>query len=483
MKKLFILFVIFSLTFSAGYSQILSKNAFRFDNEPLPELKSNSITDIVVVDENTIWLATGKGLSKTEDGGLTWKTYTQKQGLGKGGVSALAIRDSVIWVATAFDTLVLDEHRAAGGGLSYSTDYGQSWTHIPQPLPGGNWAVIDNVTYDIAIMDSAIWIASFGGGLMKSLDMYGNNWVVRPPDYYNFNPDEYLNHRVFSLLAVGDTLWVGTAEGINVSYDAGESWETQFTHQNQEQPISGNFVVALALQETQGKQIIWAATINAEGTDEVRAVSKTEDGGRSWTTYLAGKFTYNLAFHGNETYAATDSGLWKSPDGGANWDVFPQIIDVGGKEKFYTMDYYAVGVTPNNVVWVGTSDGLAITSDNGNEWTILRAFVKPGEKGEPRVYAYPNPFTPLRFNQFGGDGFIRFQFNTKNSTHATVRIFDFAMDLITSIDGGSWAGNQDCAVAWNCRDGNNHLLANGTYFYQLDLVGDGKYWGKIVIID
>jgi ligand-binding sensor domain-containing protein len=483
MKKIFLLSMILIVTVQLSYSQILSKRAFRFENEPPPELKSNSITDIVVIDENTIWLGTGKGLSKTEDGGVTWRTYTDEQGLGKGGVSALAIKDSVIWVATAFDTLVMEEHVAAGGGLSFSKNYGLTWTHIPQPEPGGDWTIIDNVTYDIAIMDSAIWIASFGGGLMKSLDMDGKNWIVRPPDAYNFNPDEYLNHRVFSLLAVGDSLWVGTAEGINISYDAGRTWETQFTHQNQDLPISGNFVVAIALQEYQEKQVIWAATINAEGTDEVRAISRTENNGLTWETFLEGKFTYGFGFYGNEIYAATDSGLWKSPDGGENWEVFPQIIDADGREKLYTMEYYAADVTPNNVLWVGTSDGLAITSNNGLEWQILRAFVKPGEKSEARVYAYPNPFSPLRFNQFGGDGFIRFQFNTKSPTRATIRIFDFAMDLITSIDGGSWAGNQDCSVAWNCRDGSNHLLANGTYFYQLDLEGDGKHWGKIVIID
>ncbi|MCD4664594.1 MAG: hypothetical protein K8R68_04920, partial [Bacteroidales bacterium] len=300
-----------------------------------------------------------------------------------------------------------------------------------------------------------------------------------------FNPDQYLSHRVFSLLAVGDTLWCGTAGGINISYDAGETWPTEmlFTHKSQDQPISGNFVVAMALQQVEDRQIIWAATINAEGTDEFRAISKTEDGGRTWATYLDGKLTHNFGIHGEDVYAATDSGLWKSPDEGETWDVFPQIIDVSGKEKIYTMDYVSAGVTPDDVLWVGTADGLAVTANNGLEWNILRSFVKPGVSGEPRVYAYPNPFTPLRYNQFGGDGFIRFQFNTKNSTHATIRIFDFAMDLITTVDGGSWAANQDCTVAWNCRDGSDRSLANGVYFYQLDLDGEGKYWGKIIIVD
>ncbi|HDQ00794.1 MAG TPA: hypothetical protein ENN22_16650 [bacterium] len=486
MKRIFIFTLVLVLCCGLAFTQVLSKKAFRFESDPLPGLKSNSITDIVAVDENTIILGTGKGLAITRDGGESWVTYTHKQGIGRGGVSAVAVKDSMIWIATAFDSLVNDEHYAAGGGLSYSTDLGATWTHLPQPLPGNNWTVINNVTYDIAIIDTTVWIASFGGGLMKSSDM-GKSWQVRPPDDYNFNPDEYLSHRVFSLLAVGDTLWVGTAGGINVSYDGGKTWprEMMFTHQNQDQPISGNFVVAIDLQEIDDKKIIWAATINAEDYNEFRGVSRTEDFGRSWTNYLRGKFSYDFAFDENQVFAATDSGLWKSPDGGLNWDVFPQIVDYESREHFYTEAFYSVEFSKKTKkeLWVGSGDGLARTANNGLDWTIFRSFVKPGQGDEPRVYAYPNPFTPLRFNQFGGDGFIRFQFRTFNAARATIRIFDFAMERIATIDGGSWAANSDCSIAWNCRDNNDRLLANGVYFYQLELEGDGKYWGKIIIID
>jgi len=483
MKKLLILIAILVFGLNIGYSQKLSKFAYQFQSEPLSGLKSNSITDIIVIDEQTIWIATGEGLSKTEDAGRTWKTYTQKQGLGRGGISAIVVNDSIIWVATAFDSLLSNgDHLPVGGGLSYSTDQGQTWTHIDQPLPNGDWTIIQNVTYDIAIIDSTVWIASFGGGLMKSSDM-GKTWIVRPPDNYNFNPDQYLNHRVFSLLAVGDTLWVGTAEGINVSYDAGKTWNAQFTHQNQDQSISGNFVVSLAVQKVGDRQFIWAGTANAEGADEFRATSWTADGGRTWKNDLQGKFAWNFAFDRGIVYACTDSGLWKSPDAGETWGVFPQIIDEENREKVYSIEYYSVGVTPDKKLWVGSADGLATTSDNGLHWTILRAFVKPGEEGEPRVYAYPNPFSPLRHNQFGGDGFIRFQFKTNSATSARIHIFDFAMDLITTIDDGKTYPAGDWAIAWNGKTESGKLLANGFYFYQLNLEGEGKYWGKIIIID
>lgn len=482
MKKLTTAYVILIFLVGPGYGQMLFKGGYRFQSGPTQGLKSNSISDMIIVDENTIWLATGKGVSKTEDGGATWVTYSEEHGIGQGGVSALARDGNAIWVATAFDTLIAEEHTTAGGGLSYSTDNGNSWTYIGQPFPRSDWTFINNVTYDIAFIDSTIWIASFGGGLLKSSDM-GKTWVVRPPDDYNFNPDQYLNHRVFSLLAVGDTLWVGTAEGINVSYDAGSTWNTQFTHQNQEQPISGNFVVSLAAQKIGNRQIIWAGTANAEDFEEVRGTSWTEDGGRTWKTGLTGKFAWNFAFDGAIVYACTDSGFWKSPDAGETWDVFPQIVDETTGEKFYTIEYYSAGVTANKVLWVGSGDGLAVTNNNGQTWQIKRAFVKPGIEGEPRVYAYPNPFSPLRHNQIGGDGFIRFQFTTNSITSAKIRIFDFAMDLITTIDEGKTYPAGDWSIAWNGKTESGKLLANGVYFYQLDLAGEGKHWGKIIIID
>ncbi len=482
-KKIILLLMIWMILITSGHSQWLPKRSYSFDSEPLSGLKSNSVTDIIIQDEQTIWIGTGEGLSKSTDGGQSWVTFTEKDGLGRGGVSAMAMSGSIIWVATAFDSLVANgDHLPAGGGLSYSTDGGQNWTHIPQPLPNGDWTLVQNVTYDIAIIDSTVWIASFGGGLMKSSDL-GQSWVVRPPDDYNFNPDQYLNHRVFSLLAVGDTLWVGTAEGINVSYDAGKTWTTQFTHQNQEQPISGNFVVSLARQAIGNRQIIWAGTANAEGSDEFRATSWTEDGGRTWKNALPGKFAWNFAFDGNAVYACTDSGLWKSPDAGATWDVFPQIIDPDKQEKVYSIEYYSAGISPSKRLWVGTADGLATSADNGLHWAILRAFVEPGVAGEPEVYAYPNPFSPLRHNQFGGDGYLRFQFKTKSATSAKIRIFDFAMDLVTTIDEGKTYPAGDWAIAWNGKTADGKLLANGVYFYQLDLAGEGKHWGKIIIID
>ena len=104
-----------------------------------------------------------------------------------------------------------------GTGIKYSTDYGITWTSIPQPVddPGDSSIVygintiralpvtttISNISYDISFTKNTIWISSFAGGLRKSSDM-GETWerVVLPPDTLDsISPNDTLN---FSLQPV-----------------------------------------------------------------------------------------------------------------------------------------------------------------------------------------------------------------------------------------------------------------------------------------
>jgi hypothetical protein len=105
---------------------------------PEPRLVSNVIIDIKPADLDTLWLGTGNGLTRVsvlrnsilpEPPHLV--SYTQAQGMGKGGVSGLLVTDSIIWASFAFDTAV--GISGAGDGLVYSRDGGNSWVHLPQP--------------------------------------------------------------------------------------------------------------------------------------------------------------------------------------------------------------------------------------------------------------------------------------------------------------------------------------------------------------
>lgn len=153
------------LAVTSANSQILTKGSYLLDRNSSSRIAGNAIIDILA-DEGTIWVATGNGLNKTTDNGQSWVTYDHRHNLGRGGVSAIAIKNGVIWAATAYDTTIQNNILPVGGGLSYSTDGGDLWTYIPQP----GVTPIQGLTYDIALTDSSIWLACFGQSLQFSAD-------------------------------------------------------------------------------------------------------------------------------------------------------------------------------------------------------------------------------------------------------------------------------------------------------------------------
>ena len=460
---------------TVAQSQILEEGFFNFNTVSTERISGNSVTD-VVFDGQNLWVGTGAGLCKTSDEGNTWINFDVSDGIGRGGISAIAATDSIVWVATAYDTLIPNVGRlSAGGGLSYSTDGGQDWTHITQP----GVTNVQNITYDIAILDSTVWITSWGGGLKKSDDQ-GKTWIDVAPDSFFFDPYRHLNHRAFSVLVVGKTLWVGTAGGINRSTDGGKTW-TNFRHQNQEQPISGNFVVALGHQNYQGRNLIWAATIEAEDPDEFRAVSISEDEGYSWRITLRGKFAHNFAFDDSVAYVVTDNGLFKSLDGGETWTDFPQIIDRETGQKMWTNEFYSVAVTPEHVLWVGSSDGLACSNDGGDTWKIFRTYQPITPKTAVKTYAYPNPFSPMRHNIYQNNGHVRFHYASPRTTQATVKIYDFGMNLVRTFTHPARNGQND--AVWDGKNNEGETVANGVYFFKIEISGQEPMWGKIIVMD
>jgi hypothetical protein len=478
-----IIFSVF-LFLSNAPAQIPARQGWQFASEsatavePLAGLRSNSVSD-VVVHNGEIWLGTGQGLARSSDGGANWVTYTTQNGLPRGGVSALAVTDSIIWVATALDSLVPEGLLPAGGGLAYSLDRGTTWHSIRQPTPFNT--VIQNVTFDIALHATGVWITSFGGSVSKSADR-GSSWVSVPPDSLFLDVANNLNHRAFSVINADGVLYIGTAGGVNRSIDGGLSW-TNFSHQNQAQPISGNFVVALGQQKWRSQEYIWAATVNAEDENEFRAVSVSADGGYSWRVTLEDDFAHNFAFDDSIAYVATDRSLYKSIDFGRTWAKFLAAKDNSSGEQYLSEEFFAAGVL-NHSLFAGGPDGLAVTDNEGATWQIQRGSVPAGENGEPRTYAYPNPFSPFRHNQLGGDGYVRFQYQTTRSTQVTVKVFDFAMDLVAEIVTNkprSAPGNY--AEIWNGKNYRGDLVANGVYFYRVELEGDGVHWGKVMVLD
>lgn len=481
------------------------------DAPPTNRLTSNVVIDLRAgTEEETIWAGTGQGVSKFDDPDQwppsvplpdPWYSWGAAEGLGKGGASALVVTDSIIWAAFAFDTTV--GISGAGGGLAYSRDGGDNWTWLPQPRDPkvevdeygysdelGYWPTttnVDNITYDIALSDSFIWITSKGGGLRRyakaadSIDYL--NWEVVSPDDKKFHPSENLNHIAFAVVSAEGVLWVGTAGGINKSTDEGRTW-TNYDHLSS--GISGNFVTAMAWQESE--HTLWAATWRAEGITESYGVTKTTNGGITWEVVLGdssasevtGTITtvraHNFAFDDSIIYVCDDAGLWKSPDGGQTWGLFPMMkdMDILTGRAFYDPTVYSALAYEG--LWVGGVEGVARSTDMGNTWNLFQAALPLTDPARPTdTYAYPNPFSPQRFSV------VRFRYFNPSSGPVKITIFDFSMTKVTDAVSNVYRPAGELYEVWDGRK-NSEIIANGTYFYRIEKPG-GDVWGKVVILD
>lgn len=520
--KLFFLISVLSLKF------ILAQGIpfeYKLENKLLKTLDStpasNTIDRIFVQDKSTIWIGTSKGLSKTTDGGKSWTNYYDSKAFGKESISAINYGLNAIWAACWHFENKLGSDVATGAGLRYSTDGGNSWLEIPQPIDAPDDSTIfygnnklralpitakeQNFIYGIAFTKNTIWIVSFSGGLRKSTDM-GKTWqrVVLPPDNLdsikptdkldfdlaptsgNLKMRGNLNHRAFSVLAIGDTLFVGTAGGLNKSTDGGVSW-IKFNHTNQLNPITGNFVLSLDYNFYDNS--IWAATWKAEGASEFYAISYSINGGKSWDYFLANEKVRDFAFKyksNNEydVFAAANDGIFRSSNKGKSWFISPNIIDENSKIELRPSIYLSVEAnkfnSSVNEIWIGTNDGLAKTIETENEfwnnkWTTFLSSVSKVNANQS--YAFPNPFNP-KFDV------VRIKYNLQKNALVTLRIFDFGMNLVrTVIQNANRNANDEQIEIWDGKDENNKVVPNGVYFYRIDISDNEQLFGKIILIN
>ncbi|MBI3872910.1 MAG: hypothetical protein HY304_07545, partial [candidate division Zixibacteria bacterium] len=306
-------------------------------------------------------------------------------------------------------------------------------------------------------------------------------------------------------------LWAGSDSGLALTFDAGARWGVVFANSDPHEfdliqrfisrgidtatsnflQLSGNFVTTLALQQTGGARVIWAAT---QATGQGRAttittpfkekngVSVSRDGGQSWSVPLVGHEVWNFAFDGPTVWAASSQGLLHSPDG-IHWDTLTNFVDPLTKATIdLSVEIFAVEVVGNEV-WIGTENGFAILNKDGKVQSIKRTFqpVDPATPGtEGGAYANPVPYSPSL--TAGG---LRLHYKPPVSGPVTITIYDFANHVVkvlldrVSRDAGRQYDETDL---WDGRNGGGDIVAVGTYFFVIEYANGAVHWGKIPVI-
>ena len=516
-------------------------------------LLSNIVAEIKIMGDSLTWLGTGQGLA-LHDGKSIYNHHFTTDSIADGentnlvpygGIPAIAVMGDTMAVAYSGDNGTIQ----VGYGITLTYDAlavgdssGISWTYLQQPIDAetdtvppfgeGFYRALPvtvpeaNVTYDAFLYGDYLWTASWAGGLRR-YNLSSKNWENVPmpmddqdslslcdgfdetddlgrdilPGYY-LNPRDPAdggnhNHKAFSVLVHGDTVWAGTANGINRGIMINEWVEDppgnfkllnciEWVHYSYPYDnLSGNFVVGLARQVWNGFSTIWAATMNADTPGEVRGLSYTRDGGLTWKTALLGERIYNITAKDSLVFASSQSGLWKSLDG-ENWAVVDPAIDttfMSQSEILTDVVYTSVLDERDSIpnLWIGTSNGAAISSDlHGTSWTIFQT-----EYDSTEFYAYPNPFSPFNHNQLGGEGYVKFHTGNIVNTQVELDIYNFAMEKVFqyNYDFNLYNG----AIKWNGRDMNGVLVDNGVYFIRIKYApsinkSPQYFWDKLIVV-
>ena len=525
--------ILFLLILSVLLSQIPIDYKFstditlnRYENITEEGLNSNAIVDIRPFDSTYFFLGTASGLSYVHihdlhPDSVSFGSFNRDSiSLPRGGAPALAVRENIIAISGLLDTTAVTGEELMGTGISYSIDEGENWFFLPQPKDDNPetgeyqtiiWGTqdisalavtteINNISYDLSIGGDYIYAASWAGGLRRYGPLYSEQktWQIIPLpmdsdsslicgaidlETYKLNPNDPVNggnhnHKGFSVYVDGNTVWAGTANGINKGIIEEDciNWEHHYT--STWNNISGNWVIGFTNQKLDnGTDRLWAITWAGEGNNEKNALSYTDDGGETWQiTSPSGESekVYNLYANENRIWAATASGLYVSEDG-EHWEKYSRPIDALTGEEILSESVLAV-YNQDNWLWVGTIDGISIIEND--TITTIHRFWEPANP----FSAYPNPFLINDYNQVGGDGHVRFIYSNPNDYSGTINIFDFAMDKVVQINNSHLVNNNESEIIWNGRNEYGDQVANGVYFCRLSLNGE-YYWTKLAVVN
>ncbi|SYZ73896.1 exported hypothetical protein [Candidatus Zixiibacteriota bacterium] len=354
MRKILVILISWVLPLS------LSAALMKTYDQPLEGLSNNTVIDIIT-HKGDIWLATGKGMSYTEDGGNTWKYFGKQNGLVSEDMSAIYSDDinGRLWVAPNHTIEVGGTTYLYADGLAYTDDKGLNWDTLMIPGSYGPQSSI----YDITGYDSLIFCASWAGGLFGSFDG-GHTWKHI---YYSIqdsiNGTSSLRNLYFS--AVLDTyhqdsivLWAGTAAGL-IRYIYAPAYAKPSSNNNffigsgdGYIYFSGDSGLSRLNYDSISHSERWHSAFIADGLPG-RAVSAASTfGGRVFAGTLdsAGGIGTGLA-------VSDDSGLTFH----TNYNGLGELIGAGK----YPVDFAAI---KNRLYLAGLGAGLFVSSDTGKNW-------------------------------------------------------------------------------------------------------------------
>ena len=487
---------------------------------PFKSISQNSVSNMGSQGD-TLWI--GPRMNFNVGNQLDWNIPDgiDSVSAGRGRLFSIALAPDTIVAGIGYNDIRGDESVQSQMGFYISTDGGLTWMlsdtsrTLDKPddttvrYGGQDFQTIPVIVpqqsppYMVDFRGDVIFFAGWASGIRRSTD-FGRSWErivlppfeldeLRPELEYDFTIDprgdgvtnNFLNFLGFSVLVASDgNVYAGTAGGLNISDNAlfAPADSIRWRHIRAEQNpdgLLGNWITSI--RENPYDNGIWMTNWLAVTGSDTEGLVVTRDQGQTFEQHLFGERIYDIGFNGSTIFATGNNGIFISGDNGGSWRQVRRISSANTSMK-PNATYYTAANT-NGRVWIGSSDGLASTVDDGKTWEIVRVdFPLDGknrfQSNAPSVssYAYPNPFSPRQHE------LVRIKFENQNASDVSIRLYDFGMNLVRILDEKKELGPGTYEAVWDGTDQQGRKVANGTIFYHID-VGGKRIVGKILLLE
>ena len=339
--------------------------------------RSVTVAGVVGDDQTYYFGATGGGVWKTTDAGITWTNVSDGH-FATGSVGAVAVAESdpnVVWAGMG-EHAVRGVTTSHGDGVYLSTDAGRSWTHMGLERT----RAISRIRihpHDPDVVYVAAQGAPYGEtedrGVYRTMDG-GRNWEkVLYVDTRSGAADlamDMTNPRIL-YASFWDHLrrpWVvesgGEGSGLWKSTDSGDTWEEI----NEGLP---ELVGKIGIDVSRANPDRLYAVVEAE--PDQGGVYRSDDAGASWAQVNADRITHTRSWYymkifadpqDEETVYVMNAPFLKSIDGGR---TFTQVSVPHG-------DNHNLWINPSNAEnMINSNDGGAnVTFNGGDSWSTQR---------------------------------------------------------------------------------------------------------------
>lgn len=372
--------------------------------------------------------------------------------------------DHQVWVAThPVDDLSGDY------AVLRSLDFGETWQFPLQSAQAYDFNIAGRV-FRIGLTGSLLESANFGS-TFSSARLYDENAQPIDSAYRSIEYDPANSTIWFANGQV--TARIGNTYGGRVERVTTDplKYDRHWRYDRDLDGLSGDFITALGLERHNGVTTIWAATQRTE--EGINGVTTTTNGGVDWIVRKTGVRVWNFAAGGGDAYFAADEGLFAMMDGE---DEFTRITvrDENGREISDNAEFYSCRIVGDDL-WIGSSDGIAVM--NAGDTTVFRDFLD-----EEKPYATPVPVSPSK-----GLGFVRFHYKLSEPANVTIKVYDFAMNLVRVVIDNEPREPRDGLDrvdddTWDLLNGNNHMVAAGAYYFLVETSTGYQEWGKLMVL-